>query len=65
MPRRLYAFVLSFAVYLFPLIGPHVVFFLGQALWLDVTRRERELSWIIMDAGFAVLLQFLAFALLY
>jgi hypothetical protein len=63
--RSRYAFVLSFAVYLFPLIGPHVVFLLGQALWLDVTRRERELSWIITDAGFAVVLQFLAFALLY
>src|SRR5262245_38658532 len=63
--RRLYSFVLSFAVYLLPLLGPHTNFLLGYGLFEDITRSEREFMWIAGDIGFAVLLQLFAFLALY
>src|SRR5262245_26500017 len=63
--KRLCALILSFAVYLFPLILPHVSIFLGQAIWQDFTLRERERLWTLTDIGFALILQLIAFAALY
>ena len=62
-PRKkwMYALGASFAVYLFPLIGPHTITPIGQLIWRELTRREREPLWMAADIGFAVALQLLAF----
>ncbi len=56
---------LSFAVYLFPLIGPHTVTFLAELIWREISRREREPLWMAADIGFALFLQLSAFLLIY
>ena len=63
-PRKkwMYAFGLSFAVYLFPLIGPHAITPLGQLIWRELARPERAPLWMAADIGFAVVLQLLVFA---
>jgi hypothetical protein len=63
--KRICALGLSFAVYLFPLIGPHTVIFLGELIWRELTRHEREPLWMAVDVGFAVVLQGVVFLLLY
>src|SRR5262245_34368075 len=63
--KPFHALALSFAVYLFPLIGPHSLSFLGELLWRDLARGKREGSWIVMDVGFALFLQLMAFAVLF
>ena len=59
------AFLLSFAVYLFPLIGPHAAFLLGQVIWRELTRGEREWLWVAADIALAVILQVIVFSVLY
>src|SRR5262245_52536124 len=59
------AFLLSFAVYLFPLIGPHAAFLLGQVIWRELTRGESEWLWVAADIALAVFLQVIVFAALY
>src|SRR5262245_45338080 len=60
------AALLSFCVYLLPLIGPHAVTLLGQGLILELTRdMNRTTAWIATDIGLAVLLQLAAMAVLY
>ena len=63
--KPLYALILSFGVYLLPLIGPHTVTFLGELIWYEITHRERARLWIAADVGFALVLQLIAFSALY
>src|SRR5688572_8442739 len=60
----LYALLFSFAAYLVPLIGPHAFTLLGERLWRDLTRGDREPSWIAADFILALALQAAAFAAL-
>ncbi len=59
------ALLLSFLVYLLPLAGRHGVWFWGLALWGEFAEgySKREALWLAADAGQAVILQVLAFAL--
>ena len=51
------ALVVSFAVYLTPLVGPHMVTFLGTALANAVTSTPRETAWVAVDLATALLAQ--------
>ena len=55
--KRVQAFVLSFAVYLLPLIGPHSFVFVGELIWRDVMRGGRDRLWVLADVGLAILLE--------
>jgi hypothetical protein len=60
------AALLSFSIYLLPLIGPHAATLLGQALISELTRdTNRSPVWIATDIGLALLLQAAAMAILY
>ena len=60
------AAILSFSVYLLPLIGPHAVTLLGKVLIIELTRDlNRAPAWIATDIGLALLLQASAMAVLY
>src|SRR5215813_5496241 len=58
------ALILSFAIYGFPLLLPHVNIFVAQVLWDDLSGRQHDRLWIATDFGFALILQFIAFAAL-
>jgi hypothetical protein len=60
------AFLASFALYLFPLVGPHTFWFLGQYLVMEIVRSPhgRDPLWIALDFGVAIGLQLVVFALL-
>ena len=64
--RGLGALVLSFAVYLTPLVGPHAAWLLGEVVWRDLGlasgRGHREPLWVATDIAAAVATQ-LAFLL--
>jgi hypothetical protein len=60
--KRLYALILSFSVYLLPLVGPHVIVLLGPGILGDIMRGDHGGMWIATDVGFAILLQSTAFA---
>src|SRR5262249_15717362 len=55
------ALILSFAIYGFPLLLPHVNIFLAQVLWDDLSGSQHDGLWIATDFGFALILQFSAF----
>jgi hypothetical protein len=64
------AFILSCAIYLTPLVGPHAVFFLGEVLWRDLDHAlrgggDRDLAWIATDLGVALLTQLVLLLLLH
>jgi len=60
------AALLSFSVYLLPLIGPHAITLLGQGLLIELTRdTNRTPAWITTDIGLALLLQAAVTAVLY
>ena len=60
------AALLSFSVYLLPLIGPHAITLLGQGLLIELTRdTNRAPAWIATDIGLALLLQAAVTAVLY
>ena len=64
------AFILSCAIYLTPLVGPHAVFLLGEVLWRDVGHAlrsggDRDLAWIATDLGVALLTQLVLLLLLH
>ena len=63
-PKWLYAFIVSFVVYLSPIIGPHTMSFMGE-VWRELWHGERERLWIAADIGFAVFLQLVTFGALY
>jgi len=63
--KSLYAALLSFGIYLFPLVGPHTFFLLGELCWRELTRGEREPLWIAAEVGLAMLLQVIAFVGVY
>ncbi len=69
-PKRsplLKAFLASSSVYLMPIIGPHALWFLGEHLWMGLTRggHDRVVGWIAMEWGLAIALQMVAGALWY
>jgi hypothetical protein len=59
MTRTLAAFLLSFLVYLVPILHVHGGTLVGIYLWAALVegRSAREPLWLAMDAGFAVVLQ--------
>jgi hypothetical protein len=60
------AVLLSFSVYLLPLVGPHSLTLLGPGLLKELTRdTNRNPAWIAADLGLALLLQAAAMAVLY
>jgi len=60
------AALLSFSVYLLPLIGAHAVTLLGHGLIIELTRdTNRTPAWIATDIGLALLLQAALTAVLY
>lgn len=63
--RALNAFLLSFLVYLLPIIHAHGGNILGLVLWAEFTGgySDREPLWLAMDAGLALTLQVAAFIL--
>ncbi|MDH3229904.1 MAG: WD40 repeat domain-containing protein [Alphaproteobacteria bacterium] len=66
MPRNLLAFLLSFLVYLIPVVQAHGGTLLGLAVWAEFfeIRSGREPLWLALDAGLALALQaagFIAF----
>lgn len=65
MKRARNAFLLSFLVYLLPIIHAHGGNILGLALWAEFVEgySKREPLWLAMDAGLALVLQAAAFAL--
>ena len=68
--RTISALVLSFAVYLTPLVGPHAAWLLGEVLWREVARGSsgrlaREPLWAATDAAVAFGAQVVVFLLLY
>jgi hypothetical protein len=56
------ALILSFSVYLLPVVGRHGFWFWGYLLWREITAGEerREVLWLAADLGLAVLLQLTA-----
>jgi hypothetical protein len=52
-----WAFGLSFSVYLIPLVGPHAVWFLGEALWHSWSRGDKAVTWRLMEWAVALVLQ--------
>ncbi len=53
--RYLVAFLGSFAVYLFPLVGPHAIWLLGEELVHQFTRtRHQETAWILANVLLAL-----------
>ncbi len=67
MKRSLVAFLLSFLIYLLPIIHAHGGTFLGLALWAEFIGEysDREPLWMAMDAGLAIVLQAAAFFLFF
>jgi hypothetical protein len=65
-PLLLKAFLTSFALYLFPLVGPHAFWFLGQYLAMRLVRSPygRDPLWTALDFGVAISMQLVVFALL-
>ena len=61
------AFLLSFLVYLLPVVHAHGGNVLGWVLWAEFAGRysNREPLWIVMDVGLALVLQAAAFALFF
>ncbi len=59
MSRTLAAFLLSFLVYLVPILHVHGATLVGIYLWAALVegRNGREPLWLAMDAGFAVAMQ--------
>jgi hypothetical protein len=65
MQRRsaVLALVASFLIYAIPLVGPHAIPLLGEMFFAD-TYRSRPL-WFLTDIAAALVLQFVAFTLVY
>lgn len=65
--RPLLAVAASFAVYLLPVFTVHISIPWGAVLVLEVTRLagDREILWLVMDLGFALMLQGAAGGLVY
>jgi hypothetical protein len=65
MKRARHAFLLSFLVYLLPIVHGHGGSILGLTLWTEFTNTNdhREALWLVMDAGLALALQAAAFGL--
>ena len=68
--RTAAAVILSFTVYLTPLVGPHAAWLLGEALYrelgqLGTGRSGRDLGWVATDAALALATQLLFGLLLY
>ncbi len=62
----MWAALLSFSVYLLPLVGPHSLTLLGAGLLQELTGgRDRSALWLATDLGVAVVLQCVAYALCY
>jgi hypothetical protein len=56
----------SFAVYLLPIVTPHVTTIWGAALWLEVTRAAaRGIAWLAADLCLAVVVQAAAGGIIY
>jgi hypothetical protein len=67
--RTVGAFLLSFAVYLTPLVGPHAAWFLGEVVWRGLSRgsglRAREPLWVATEIAVALAAQLVFCLLLY
>lgn len=65
--RPTLAIAASFIVYLLPVFTVHISIPWGVVLWMELTRLagERNVLWLVMDLGFALLLQAAAGALVY
>jgi hypothetical protein len=64
------ACLLSCAVYLTPLVGPHAAFLLGEVIWNELDdalhgRGDQNIAWIATDTGVALLAQLSFFLLVY
>jgi hypothetical protein len=47
----------SFAVYLFPLAGPHAVWLFGESLLQELSASDRESWWLVADVALALVAQ--------
>src|SRR5262245_64398220 len=60
--------MLSFAVYLTPLVGPHAAWLLGEVVWLGLSRgsgpRGRDPLWVATEIAVALAAQLVLFLLL-
>jgi len=67
--RTVGALVLSFAVYLTPLVGPHAAWFLGEVVWRGFSQGSgpgaRDPLWVVTEIGVALAAQLVFFLLLY
>lgn len=65
-PALIKAFLGSFAVYLLPIVSPHIAMIWGVVVVMEVASAyRREPLWLAVDLTLAVLLQAAAFLLLY
>ncbi len=61
MSRTVKAFLLSFLVYLLPILHAHGGSLLGIILWAELVDGGRETLWLALDAGLGLALQLAAF----
>lgn len=66
-PSIAIAFIGSFAVYLLPIITPHVTVVWGVALWAEMTgaAAARPMAWLAADLGLALVVQMAAGGIIY